>query len=108
MAHAIRRLAARSWRLAWLTPLAADPAFKPQTEALQAILPIVDYLGDGSGIGPLCDFLERSAGLGKAPPAAGRSGALTRGMTHGNAGHRLPSSLSGPGQISSIVSARSR
>ena len=26
MASAVRRLAARSWRLAWLTPLAADPA----------------------------------------------------------------------------------
>ena len=70
MAHAVRRLAARSWRLAWLTPLAADPAFRPETAALQAILPIVDYLGDGSGIGPLCDFLERSASLGS--DAAGR------------------------------------
>jgi uncharacterized protein with von Willebrand factor type A (vWA) domain len=108
MAHAVRRLAARSWRLAWLTPLAADPAFKPETAALRAILPIVDYLGDSSGIGPLCDFMESAACLGKAPPAAGRSGALTRGMTHGNASHRLPPSLSGPRQISGIVSARRR
>lgn len=92
MAHAVRRLAARSWRLAWLTPLAADPAFRPETAALQAILPIVDYLGDGSGIGPLCDFLERSASLGRTLPAAGRSGAAIGNPTHGNAGHRRPPS----------------
>ena len=72
MAHMVRRLAARSWRLAWLTPLAADPAFSPETAALKAILPIVDHLGDGGGIGPLCDFLEGSAGLGRVVPSAGR------------------------------------
>jgi hypothetical protein len=92
MAHAVRRLAARSWRLAWLTPLAADPAFSPETAALKAILPIVDHLGDGSGIGPLCDFLEASAGLGTKPPAPGRSGTSFGKTTHGNAGNRRPSS----------------
>jgi uncharacterized protein len=74
MAHAVRRLAARSWRLAWLTPLAADPAFRPETAALKAILPIVDHLGDGSGIGPLADFVLASASLGRVAPAAGRAG----------------------------------
>jgi uncharacterized protein with von Willebrand factor type A (vWA) domain len=78
MARAVRRLAARSWRFAWLTPLAADPAFEPKTEALQAILSIVDHLGDGSGIDPLCNFIEHSAELGKTPPAAGRSSGAHR------------------------------
>ena len=73
MAHAVRRLAARSWRLAWLTPLAADPAFRPETAALKAILGIVDHLGDGSGIDPICDFIEGSAALGRRAPAAGRA-----------------------------------
>jgi uncharacterized protein with von Willebrand factor type A (vWA) domain len=73
MAHAVRRLAARSWRLAWLTPLAADPAFRPETAALKTILNIVDYLGDGSGIDPLCAFVEGSAGLGRIAPATGRA-----------------------------------
>ena len=91
MAHAVRRLAARSWRLAWLTPLAADPAFSPETAALKAILPIVNHLGDGSGVGPLCDFLERAASLGGKLPAAGRSGAALGNPTHGHAGHRRPS-----------------
>jgi hypothetical protein len=73
MAHAVRRLAARSWRIAWLTPLAADPAFRPETAALKAILGIVDHLGDGSGIDPLCDFVGGSATLGRRAPAPGRA-----------------------------------
>ena len=58
MVKAVRRLSARAWRLAWLTPLAADPAFRPETAALKAILPHLDHLGDASGIAPLCDFIE--------------------------------------------------
>ena len=77
MAHAVRRLAARSWRLAWLTPLAADPAFRPETAALKAILNIIDDLGDGSGIDPLCRFFEGSARLGRVAPAAGRTASLS-------------------------------
>lgn len=90
MANAVRRLAARSWRLAWLTPLAADPAFSPDTAALRAILPIIDHLGDGSGIGPLCDFLEASARLGTISPAEGRATRSTGNSTHGHAHHRRP------------------
>ena len=80
MVKAVRRLAARAWRLAWLTPLAADPAFRPETAALKAILPHLDHLGDASGIAPLCDFVESSAppprpavaGKGASPPPVGR------------------------------------
>jgi len=86
MTRAVRRLAARSWRLAWLTPLAADPDFSPDTEALKAVLPIVDHLGVGAGIDALCTFVEGSARLGDQAPAAGRSGG-----SHGNANHRRPS-----------------
>ncbi len=86
MTRAVRRLAARSWRLAWLTPLAADPDFSPETEALKAVLPIVDHLGVGAGIGALCDFIEGSARLGDRAPARGRSGG-----NHGNPDHRRPS-----------------
>ena len=82
MASAVRRLAARSWRLAWLTPLAADPAFSPATAGLKAVLPFLDHLGDGSSIETLCDFVETSAVLGHLPRAAGRS------VIHGNAHHR--------------------
>lgn len=94
MAHPVRRLAARSWRLAWLTPLAADPEFAPETAALKAILPLVDCLADGSGIAPLCDFIESSGALGARPPAAGRSGETA----HANARHRRPSSYLAAGR----------
>jgi len=86
MTRAVRRLAARSWRLAWLTPLAADPDFSPETEALRAVLPIVDHLGVGAGIDALCTFIEGSARLGDRAPAPGRSGG-----SYGNADHRRPS-----------------
>ncbi len=74
MRSTVRRLAARSWRLAWLTPLAADPDFRPDTAALKAILPIIDHLGVGTGTEALCDFIEDSARLGDRAPAPGRGG----------------------------------
>jgi uncharacterized protein len=44
---AVTKLARRSWRLSWLTPLATSSAFRPQTEGLVAIEPLVDDLVDG-------------------------------------------------------------
>ena len=45
---ATNRLARLSWRLDWLTPLADGAGFAPQTEALQIIQPLLDYLGPGA------------------------------------------------------------
>jgi uncharacterized protein with von Willebrand factor type A (vWA) domain len=45
--EAVARLSRRAWRLSWLTPLAAGPGFRPQTEALVAIARFVDDLADG-------------------------------------------------------------
>ena len=44
----MQRLDALAWSVLWLTPLAADPAYRPETGAMRAILPILDRLGDGS------------------------------------------------------------
>lgn len=44
---AVRRLSRLAWRLDWLTPLAADPGFRPETEALAAVMPMLHSLGDG-------------------------------------------------------------
>ena len=44
---AVARLSRRAWRVSWLTPLAADAGFRPQTEALIAIRRFVDDLVDG-------------------------------------------------------------
>jgi uncharacterized protein with von Willebrand factor type A (vWA) domain len=57
MIDAVRRLSRRVWRLAWLTPLAADPRFRPATEALTAILPWLDDFGDGGSIESLVAFV---------------------------------------------------
>lgn len=45
---AVARLSRLAWRVDWLTPLAADPDFRPETAALSAILPMIDALGDGA------------------------------------------------------------
>ena len=54
MTDAVQRLGRTAWKTMWLTPLAADPDFVPETEALRAILPFVDRLGDASSIDRLC------------------------------------------------------
>lgn len=47
MVTATQRLSRLAWRLDWLTPLAGED-FTPRTEALQAVLPWLDHLADGS------------------------------------------------------------
>ncbi len=58
---ATRRLSRLAWRLHWLTPLAADPAFTPRTEALSALLPHLDALADGASTGAIVHHLLTSA-----------------------------------------------
>ena len=72
LASALKRIAARAWRLSMCTPLAADQRFRPKTAAMQAILPHLDDLVDGSGIEPLSRFI-----LSLAQPAE-RADALWR------------------------------
>ena len=54
MTSAIARLSRLAWRVSRLTPLAADPAFRPETAALAAIAPFLDDLGDGASLDALC------------------------------------------------------
>jgi uncharacterized protein len=54
---AVMKLARRSWRLSWLTPLATSSAFRPQTEALVAIEPLVDNLVDGGSSAAIVSHL---------------------------------------------------
>jgi uncharacterized protein len=42
------RLRGLAWGVLWLSPLAADPAYRPETGAMRAILPMLDRLGDGA------------------------------------------------------------
>ena len=54
---AVARLSRLAWRVSWLTPLAADPAFRPETAGLTAIAPFLDDLGDGASPDALCRHL---------------------------------------------------
>src|SRR5262245_7864103 len=54
MTGAVARLAALAWRVSWLTPLAVDPRYRPETDALRSILPLIDDLADGSSTERLC------------------------------------------------------
>lgn len=53
MREAVARIARRAWYLAWLTPLAADPRFRPETQALKSILGLLDQLGNGGSLASL-------------------------------------------------------
>jgi len=59
---AVERLSRLAWRLSWLTPLAADPEFRPEAGALRAVLPYLDDLADGSSLAALCRFVLGEAG----------------------------------------------
>ena len=54
MTDAVKRLAARAWHLSWMTPLAADPGYRPETAALKSILPHLDALADAGSTERLC------------------------------------------------------
>lgn len=45
---AMTKLRGLAWRILWLSPLVADPAYRPETGAMRAILPMIDHIGDGS------------------------------------------------------------
>jgi uncharacterized protein with von Willebrand factor type A (vWA) domain len=55
--HSVRRLRRLAWRLSWATPLAADPAFRPETAALKSILPDLDDLVNGGDLASLVSFV---------------------------------------------------
>jgi len=48
LAAAMARMRGLARHILWLTPLAADPGYRPETVAMQAVLPFLDGLADGS------------------------------------------------------------
>jgi uncharacterized protein len=68
---AVSRLSALAWRVSWLTPLAADPRYRPETDAMASILPLIDELADGSSTARLCAHLLRLPRSGPALAAQG-------------------------------------
>ncbi|WP_205926674.1 VWA domain-containing protein [Rhizobium sp. P28RR-XV] len=57
MIEAVRKLSRGAWRIEWLTPLAIDPSFKPETAGLKGILPYIDRLGDGATSASIVDHI---------------------------------------------------
>ncbi|MEO1066484.1 MAG: VWA domain-containing protein [Pseudomonadota bacterium] len=54
MIDAVARFSRMAWRLHWLSPLAGDDDFAPQTEALSAVLPKLDSLSGARTIEAVC------------------------------------------------------
>jgi uncharacterized protein with von Willebrand factor type A (vWA) domain len=72
MITAVSRLAARAWRIDWLTPLAADPGYRPETEALAAVRPLLGSLANGATTERLCSHV---LALAQQPPSTTRRAA---------------------------------
>jgi uncharacterized protein len=54
MTGAVKRLAARAWHLSWMSPLAGELGYRPETAALKSILPHLDALADAGSTERLC------------------------------------------------------
>ena len=72
MIHAVNRLARLSHRLVWVTPLAADPRYRPLTRAMAGILPVLDGLADGSDLPALERLLRKLPSIENAPRGEAR------------------------------------
>jgi uncharacterized protein with von Willebrand factor type A (vWA) domain len=47
---AVRHLTRLAWRTIWLSPLAADPEYRPETAAMARIVPMIDRLEPGADL----------------------------------------------------------
>ncbi len=66
LVSAVARLAARAHRIDWLTPLAADPGYRPETEALRLIAPALASLGHGGSTARICRHILSLGGSAAA------------------------------------------
>jgi uncharacterized protein with von Willebrand factor type A (vWA) domain len=67
MAETTERLARLGHRLIWLTPMLGDPAYRPVTRGMRAILGALDHLGDGSSSAALLEELKRLPAIESRP-----------------------------------------
>jgi uncharacterized protein with von Willebrand factor type A (vWA) domain len=72
MIHAVNRLARLSHRLVWVTPLAADPSYRPLTKGMAGILPVLDAVTDGSDPAALERLLRALPAIENAPRGVAR------------------------------------
>ncbi|MEM8552390.1 MAG: VWA domain-containing protein [Pseudomonadota bacterium] len=55
LVSAVDRLSRLAWRILWLSPLAADPSYRPQTEAMRHIAQMVGRIGSGASLPAVVD-----------------------------------------------------
>ena len=67
MADAARRLSRLAHRLVWWSPLACDPAYRPVTRGIQAILPDLDVLAGARDLRTLLEEVRRLPETSAAP-----------------------------------------
>jgi hypothetical protein len=79
MIHAAGRLARLSHRLIWVTPLAADPHYRPLTRAMSGILPDLDAIADGSNLAALERLLATLPAIENGPRGEAQRGFARRG-----------------------------
>ncbi len=60
LVDAIARLSRLAWRLVWLTPLAEDRRFEPQTQALTMAAPHIDAFDSAADLDRLCTAIVRA------------------------------------------------
>ena len=60
MVDAVEQLSRLSWSLTWLSPLAADADFIPETVALKAALPYIDRLADAGSLERITEHVLNS------------------------------------------------
>jgi uncharacterized protein with von Willebrand factor type A (vWA) domain len=72
MAAAVHRLARLAHRLVWVSPLAADPRYRPVTRAMAAVLPDLDALVDGGSLAALARLPARIAKVERRPRGEAR------------------------------------
>lgn len=63
---AMTRLRSLAWRIVWLNPLAADAAYRPETGAMRAILPLIDHLDAGGDLAAMAGALVGDGALRRA------------------------------------------
>ncbi|MGF1554489.1 MAG: VWA domain-containing protein [Paracoccaceae bacterium] len=72
MIDAVARLSRLAWRLDWLSPLAADPAYRPETAGLAGALRHLDALADGGDPLALARHVAGRARAGRGAPRGAR------------------------------------
>lgn len=67
MQKAVTRLSQLSHRMIWLNPLAADPAYRPVTRGMKAILPSLDAIENAATLAALIEALQKLQSLELKP-----------------------------------------